>query len=68
MFEAFAPMEELAPHLPSLPPKPLSVMREVGTPRPASHHLEYGGMQVPRLVAAGGCPALPGSCAASVLG
>ena len=46
MFEAFAPMEDLAPHLPSLPPRPISVQREVGTPRPASHNMEYGGMQV----------------------
>ena len=46
MFESFAPMRALAGHLPSLPPHPISVQREVGTPRPATHNMEYGGMQV----------------------
>ena len=46
MFEAFAPMEGVAAHLPSLPPHPIAVQREVGTPRPATHNMEYGGMQV----------------------
>jgi len=37
-FEAFAPLAELPDgSLPSLPPRPLNTMREVGTPRPASH-------------------------------
>lgn len=46
MFESFAPMRALVGHLPSLPPHPISVQREVGTPRPATHNMEYGGMQV----------------------
>ena len=46
-FEAFAPLAELyGPEMPSLPRRPLKVMREVGCPRPASHNQEFGGMQV----------------------
>lgn len=37
-FEGFAPLSHLPEGaLPSLPPKPLHTMREVGAPRPASH-------------------------------
>ena len=46
-FEAFAPLSHLAgPEMPSLPSQPLKVIKEVGAPRPASHNLEFGGMQV----------------------
>ena len=46
-FDAFAPLGELCgPEMPSLPPKPLKVIHEVGAPRPATHNQEYGGMQV----------------------
>ena len=45
-FEAFAPLRHLAgAEMPSLPPQPLKVIREVGAPRPATHNQEYGGMQ-----------------------
>jgi len=46
VFEDFAPLESLAPKLPSLPPRPIAVQRDVGTPRPASHNMCHGGMQV----------------------
>ena len=46
VFESFAPLEALSHKLPSLPPHPIAVQREVGTPRPASHNLCHGGMQV----------------------
>jgi aspartate-semialdehyde dehydrogenase len=46
-FEAFAPLSELyGPQMPSLPKAPLKVIREVGAPRPKSHCMEFGGMQV----------------------
>ena len=46
-FEAFAPLAELyGPEMPSLPKRPLKVIKEVGAPRPATHNMEFGGMQV----------------------
>lgn len=46
-FNAFAPLSELhGPAMPSLPRQPLKVVTDVGAPRPASHNMEYGGMQV----------------------
>ena len=42
-FESFAPLTPLAGHLPSLPPKPIQAIREVGAPRPRSHHAIFGG-------------------------
>lgn len=45
-FENFAPLRALQGQLPSLPAQPLHVCRDVGCPRPASHNLAFGGMQV----------------------
>ena len=46
-FEDFAPLAELyGPEMPSLPQRPLQVIKEVGAPRPKSHAMEFGGMQV----------------------
>ena len=46
-FESFAPLAELyGAEMPSLPRHPIKVIREAGAPRPATHHMEYGGMQV----------------------
>ena len=46
VLERFAPLASLAGRLPSLPPRPIAVTRDVGAPRPASHHSAHGGMQV----------------------
>ena len=46
-FDSFAPLRELyGPEMPSLPAQPIKVIKEVGAPRPASHNMEFGGMQV----------------------
>ena len=45
VLERFAPLASLAGRLPP-PPPPIAVTRDVGAPRPASHHSAHGGMQV----------------------
>ena len=46
VFHDFAPLRELAGQLASLPERPVLVLEDVGGPRPASHNLAFGGMQI----------------------